>query len=186
MSELLFLKFPVWAFTTRSKKTSQLVSPTVTAPEHSPTCSHHLCQCTQPPVTILGMDHGTELSCQQQRSHIQSPDNYKWGKISLDHYRLAVHLGQTLEAQMWRHRVLWGSSLPQHCSAQRHAPAFSFPSSNGRSSSTLKAGLSDKLLIVNAFWPIFPILPSSSDRIIANTLETVESSTFHQRFQNIF
>lgn len=173
---------------------------TVIAPEHFPKCSRHLCQCTQTLVTILGMDHGAELSCQQQCSHIQSPDNYKWGKISLDHILFTLcallcyccmlqtcHPSRAdLETQTWWGKIWRGSSLSQRCSVQRHAPPFSYPSSNGHSSFTLKASLLDKLLIVNAFWSISPILPSSSDRIIADTPEIVERSTFHQRISKYF
>lgn len=49
------------------KTTNQQVLLTVIEPKHFPKCYHHLLQCNQTIVTILGMDNGKELSCQQQQ-----------------------------------------------------------------------------------------------------------------------
>lgn len=60
MSELVLLKFPACAFTPRSEKNKLTSLAYSNYTRTFSKCSHHLHQCTQALVTILGMDHGAE------------------------------------------------------------------------------------------------------------------------------
>lgn len=196
MPELLFLKFPACALTTTIKKnnpTSFAYSNCTTTffkmkpsslPAYADSCDHF----GDGPQSRIKLSTTMELHSKSwwlQMTKDLPGLNFVLSvlsRVTVLCYRLVIHLRQTLETQMWWGKI-WGSSFSQHCSVQRHTPPFSYPSS---SSLTLKAGLLDKLLIVNAFWPIFPTLPSSSDSIIANTLKTEERSTFYQHISKYF